>query len=356
MCKIDGNAFIVEITDVCNFSCPFCFNASQEFSVNASVNSMDKSFMNINDFITIVTLIKNNGYDRIILSGGEPLLHPDIISMLIHLDAHNFRTQLVTNGYLLNEEHICLFLEKDSLTLQIDLDGIDSDTHDAVRYKGSFEKNINTINLMSDKGYKNGVLRMTITKQNYLQVKDVFNYALEKKFTPNFSFVQNIGKASSVWESLALNIDNYEHVIKTLSELIKETPEMSPVMGNLKVINHCPLLNEPPLLKPSVDIMFNVKPCHLVRDPIGNLLEDDFNYIFTEGFSNTLKILKLKQEEYQKQHCNQCSVNFNCNGGCIELMAVSQEKPIECTRISNIIRNSLRCIASSGGKTWTNVV
>ena len=288
--KIFEEKFYFEITEFCNFHCPFCFNQNE--------NSF-KNSIRLEDFKTIVSIINSHGCKKILLTGGEPLTHKDIWPIVEFLDTLNFQVKILTNGYYLNDRWIDYFLKSPKHILQISMDGANKETHNFYRGKGSFEKNMEIINALFSSGYKNGILRMTITQLNYHQVTDFLKLALEKNFTPDLSFVQNSGIAKKYWEELKLSPEECLYVIKEIQDLKKEYPEKKLDFINLFPITNCRILDNPPVLKPVITANGDVLPCNMMRTVIGNLLVNDYEQIFNSGLSKTSK--KLNQLKSQKK-------------------------------------------------------
>lgn len=89
----------VEVTNVCNFSCSFCFKSFR-----------DKRFVSPEDFSA--TLVRIRPYtDYIYLHVlGEPLLHPQIELLLEIAHKQGFKVNLTTNGSLLRSKRKILEL------------------------------------------------------------------------------------------------------------------------------------------------------------------------------------------------------------------------------------------------------
>ena len=97
----------IEATNHCNASCVMCPHSSMKRPVG---------FMNTSKFISFLdelneerksfwmnTQSRNINLPKIVFAGlGDPLLHPDIIKMIEASSSRNFKTQLITNGALLN--------------------------------------------------------------------------------------------------------------------------------------------------------------------------------------------------------------------------------------------------------------
>ncbi len=87
----DGRLASVIFVGGCNFVCPFCHN----YRV-----ADDDSGLTALDWETIqVALIrKHNWIDGLVVSGGEPLLHPEVFSLCARVKSLGFKLKLDTNG------------------------------------------------------------------------------------------------------------------------------------------------------------------------------------------------------------------------------------------------------------------
>lgn len=90
------DSIFIDLTSRCNFSCRYCFNAD---SVNASALDLPISI--------IRKMLSDNDVSKIsnwILSGGEPLLYPDLDEALSLFKQNNIRPKIATNGTLLTSD------------------------------------------------------------------------------------------------------------------------------------------------------------------------------------------------------------------------------------------------------------
>jgi MoaA/NifB/PqqE/SkfB family radical SAM enzyme len=80
----------VYVTDQCNLDCSYC----TEYD-----NSVPHP--RLTDLKAWLRKIKELGCIRVGLQGGEPLLHPDIVSIVRYCKALDFNTSMSTNGFML---------------------------------------------------------------------------------------------------------------------------------------------------------------------------------------------------------------------------------------------------------------
>lgn len=81
------NEITFELTDYCKYDCNYC-------SSNSVDDISEATFL---DTTTILREIVENDYDRIILSGGEPLAHPNFYKILQACKRHADDVIVYTN-------------------------------------------------------------------------------------------------------------------------------------------------------------------------------------------------------------------------------------------------------------------
>jgi len=87
----DGKISSVIFLPLCNFSCPFCNNASLLSKIEL-LPALDPEA--IDEFLDK----RKSFIDGVVLTGGEPTLQPDLISYIKHLKSMKFLVKLDTNG------------------------------------------------------------------------------------------------------------------------------------------------------------------------------------------------------------------------------------------------------------------
>jgi len=93
----------LEITNRCNLSCSFCHRSGRA-----------KSFMRAEDFRAILGKIEGHTDHLALHVLGEPLLHPELDTLLVLCRERGFKVNLTTNGTLLSQ-HRDLLLSSTAL-------------------------------------------------------------------------------------------------------------------------------------------------------------------------------------------------------------------------------------------------
>lgn len=141
----------------CNLTCKHCYSISADKDFPGELTT-DQIYSTMDD-------LKRFRVPVLILSGGEPLLHPDIFDIAKRAKAMGFYVGLSSNGTLIDEKNIDRIAECDFNYVGVSLDGI-RETHDKFRrLDGAFEASMRGIRLCRDLGLKIGV-RFTMTQDN----------------------------------------------------------------------------------------------------------------------------------------------------------------------------------------------
>jgi len=141
----------------CNLTCKHCYTTSTDINFPNELSTPE--------IYAVMDDLKAFKVPVLILSGGEPLLHPDIFAISRRAKDMGFYVALSTNGTKISEHNIGEIADINYQYIGVSLDGI-KDTHDQFRrVKGSFDQALHGIHLCLEKGIKVG-LRFTLTQDN----------------------------------------------------------------------------------------------------------------------------------------------------------------------------------------------
>ncbi len=141
----------------CNLTCKHCYTTSADIDFPNELTTPE--------IYTVMDDLKAFNVPVLILSGGEPLLHPDIFAISHRAKDMGFYVALSSNGTKISPDNIDDIAAIDYQYIGVSLDGI-KDTHDQFRrVQGSFDDALRGIHLCLDKGIKVGI-RFTLTQDN----------------------------------------------------------------------------------------------------------------------------------------------------------------------------------------------
>jgi len=143
-------ALWVQVTGTyCNLRCVHCINASGPRDPWLAPMDADAVRGWVNEAAEL-------GVREIYFTGGEPFLHPEILSLLAHA-LERAPTTVLTNGTLIDEPMAGALAALAaragySLELRVSLDDPDRERNDAIRGRGAFERALRAIRRLEARG------------------------------------------------------------------------------------------------------------------------------------------------------------------------------------------------------------
>lgn len=166
------NKLRLAITNTCNLSCFYCHNEGQEIGCKAQfislqyVKEMCKWFRENKVYVESVNL-----------TGGEPLLHPELIAIIDEVASITDEIRINTNATLLTKQLIDTFVEHGVFALKIGIDSLYAEQSKPSIYHN--KTNLNHIVDMIKYANKHMrvVLNTVVTKFNYDKIDYMVEFA-----------------------------------------------------------------------------------------------------------------------------------------------------------------------------------
>jgi len=303
------------ITNLCNLRCQHCYQ--DDFSKK---NDLDwKGLEKVCDHL-LQTMEQWGKTACIHLTGGEPLLKPDLFPLLLHLDEHSMVDGLgiITNGLSIDREMVRRLSDFPKLRkIKISLDGGDAETNDSIRQKGAFDKVMQNLPLIQAAGRFEILFMLTVMKRNFRSLPSLLELCqgmgidglIIERFIP-------LGRGGEVRHEVLGKIEWKETVGMLVNLISTEEAEQSllPYQAfQIKFSGGEPeLLGAPCVIGvDGICIMpeGNVFPCRRFPVSIGNLLETSLSEIW--GKSEILE--RLRKKGNLKGKCRSCGI-IDCRG------------------------------------------
>jgi radical SAM protein with 4Fe4S-binding SPASM domain len=122
------NILAMSITRACNFKCVYCFNASEKRLPDELTGA---------EWCNVIDQARELGVFQVLVTGGEPTLHPDLSSILRKLKGSDIDFKLFTNGGNLSDD---LYEILSGARVQVSLDTADRRVHQQLTGVDTFEK------------------------------------------------------------------------------------------------------------------------------------------------------------------------------------------------------------------------
>lgn len=122
---------LMNITNKCNLACKHCY-----------LGKSGKTDIEVHTFENAVSQFESMGGLKLMISGGEPLMHSGFRELMEILPSYELRKVLLSNGTLIGKKEakkLSAYVDE----VQVSIDGIRS--HDLLRGKGTYEKAMRAI-------------------------------------------------------------------------------------------------------------------------------------------------------------------------------------------------------------------
>jgi 12,18-didecarboxysiroheme deacetylase len=319
------------ITKACNLKCVHCYAQAKPGPAPDELTTEEG--------LALIDDLAEFGAPVILFSGGEPLMRPDLTTLIKHAVSKGMRAVISTNGTLITEDKAEELKELGLSYVGISLDGLE-DVHDRFRgVKGAFNDAINGIRNCKKVGLKVG-LRFTINKRNASEIPAIFDL-LEREDVPRICFYHLVysGRGSALMDE-DLNHEETREVVNLIIDRTKQLHDKGRATEVLTVDNHADgpytylrMLGEGDIRADDVLELLQmnegnssgrgigcvswdgkVHPDQFWREhEFGNVRERKFSEIWTDASDEFLMKLKDKKENVTGR-CSQCKWLSVCGG------------------------------------------
>jgi MoaA/NifB/PqqE/SkfB family radical SAM enzyme len=272
------------VTTRCNLNCTYC----EDFG--ARRNGQAEPSLSLDDAFRVLRVIRS-GADRLILTGGEPLLYPDIVPLVTRArrDLGFRQLTLLTNGFLL-PEHEALLPAVDRLV--ISLDSVDPE-----HWSGIINAPLATAQAIFDN------VRAYARRQRELEYRMVINCVLTPETLPGAHRVLDFGVEHDLYVSFSPQaVGNWPHYDLLVSQGYKAFLEKlvflkrhgAPILGSLDylrtLLGFRPFSCYPtlvPRVMPNGDLVY---PCRPIEKAEGSHGGRPCNLLAVETWDQALEI------------------------------------------------------------------
>ncbi len=311
----------INLTERCNLNCAHCYMDAQR-RISAQNNELNHAELST----LFQTIAKRAPGTIIVLTGGEPLLRPDIDNLVKSGVKAELRVVIGTNGHLLNKDKI-VSLKKIGLSgVGISMDSVHADQHDSFRgVPGSFEKAVKAIKLCRPNDL-HVQIHFTVTQSNHKQIEPAVHMAKELGASIiNFFFLVCIGRGQSsmdlspmLYESCLNQIAGLQDHHKGIMIQSRCTPhfkrilyERNPESPYTRATGYdgggCPAARRYCRIDPQGE----VTPCPYMTLSAGNIRQKSF----WEIWDNATLFNSLRNPDFLLGRCGKCEYKLLC-GGC----------------------------------------
>lgn len=312
------------ITRSCNLQCAHCLlDCRPEIPPHAVPSGA--LYRIIRGFVRV-------GGEEILLTGGEPLLHPDWPAILSFAcrQPELKEVGLQTNATLLTEAHVARLRAFDcgKLTFQVSIEGATAQTNDRVRGTESFERIIAGLRLLAEAGLADRIrVAFTEMQHNMEELPLVLELVEQLKIGRLVSgTLVPGGRAASGNELLPPTPDQYTRLLRsytTDSRFASRYRERA----NISAIEWYRWRSEPSnhacscVATPFINADGRFYPCVMLLCEEYSVLgahDRSLEEMLLEGASLWAELPRInRQRRDELETCRHCPGKVHCNGGCM---------------------------------------
>lgn len=313
-----------ETTTKCNLKCVHC-RSYADASGFAALDT-EKS-------MRLMDAVAEFAKPVFVLTGGEPMLRPDIYELAKYGAGLGFKMAMATNGTLVSDETCGKIKEAGIKIMSLSLDGPDAKTHDAFRrQKGSFDATIKA----AEKFRKSSIeflVNSSFTKMNQPHIEDTYKLAKKTGAKAWYMFlVVPMGRGKGLLNEL-ISVKDYERILKwhyrmEISEndmmvrptcapsyyrIFAEEQKKAGKKAKRRNLSYSPGGGKGCVAAQSIAYISaagDVYPCSYFTEAAGNILKQKLSKIWDSGLFKSFR----DYSDYTSR-CGPCDYRNTC-GGC----------------------------------------
>lgn len=315
----------------CNLACKHCW-------VNSSPRVDTSGDLKTDTMLEAVHNLKRLHPAGVILTGGEPLFHPDITLILQALIQQEINTFVETNAMLITDEvlHLAQAGIERGITIHyaVSLDGGTMESHDWLRGRGSFDRTILGLRRLRQASIPADI-QCVVNRRNWDTLPDLVELAQELEVTYlKFVLASPVGRANQFLDDLVIPFDEVPAALSLIDRairayngtvLLKVPPAMIPPALQLRFRGHmnargCSVQNVTSCSFPLLGVLpdGSVTICAATRENneayFGNIKNISLDDVWRA------QNLDHRRERYLKAEltgiCADCVFKLECRGAC----------------------------------------
>ncbi len=313
-----------EITRNCNLACMHCRASSTKGPYDGEIDTPGA--------LRLLDQIAEIGNPIVILTGGEPLLRPDIFNVASYGTDKGLRMVMATNGTLITKAFAKQMADSGIKRISVSLDGATDESHDSFRgVVDAFSESLRGIELAKDAGIEFQI-NTTITKVNLDQISKIQELGIKIGAVAHHIFLLvPTGRGKYIIDQ-EINADEYETILNWFYDQREKTslqlkatcaPQYYRILRQRAKEEGKPVTFKTHGLDAVtrgclggtgfcfVSHRGIVQPCGFLHLDCGDITKTSF----TDIWNNSKTFLSLRNYDNLKGKCGKCEFRKVC-GGC----------------------------------------
>ncbi|MCD4812921.1 radical SAM protein [bacterium] len=316
----------LELTRACNLVCKYCYASSGQ-SLSGELTYAE--------LIKVVAEAEELGARRIvILGGGEPLIYPQLRTLIAHIRNTGLGVDLFTNGTLLNRDW-AEFLFSMQVAVNVKYNSFAPATQDYLAGRpGTYAAIQEALSHLHQAGYPDKEhplgIETIICAQNVDEIPEIWQWARNHQYIPYIEMMTPQGRLRD-FPNLNVPLERVQQVFLEVQKMDKEQFghewPITPALLGETCQRH--------LYSCTVDSLGNISPCPGVDIKVGNVREQSLGTIL----KNSPVISDLRNiRETIKGECKTCehhAICYGCRGAAYQLTGDYLATDSLCWKVTN---------------------
>jgi radical SAM protein with 4Fe4S-binding SPASM domain len=284
----------------CDNACAHCYNETPRAGGSLSTE----------DFKRVIAKVWGLGIPHVCFTGGEPTQHPDLVELVEYAEELGVITGLLTNGRRLKDADYMNALADAGLDhVQITIHSSVPETHDKmVGVPGAFDETVAGIrNAVAGPVYL--LTNTTLTTENAEDVEELVAF-LTTLGVENVAANGLINSGSARDVEIGIPESALGPILSRFTAACAAN-DMRFIWYTAAKYNMC--------VEPNGDVI----PCQSYYQPLGNILEDDWEKIYNHELAR-----EIRGRDYAPARCRECPDLEICGAGCP--LSVKDERVFCC--------------------------
>ena len=316
----DTHDFFIQwhLTERCNLRCLHCYQEDRppaELPLESIKKVIDEAADMIWDWEEAYKVKLAMSYN---ISGGEPLLRPDLFEILEEISWKGADIYILSNGTLIDKDAAAKLAKTGVKGVQISIEGTE-EIHDKIRGQGSFTASIKGVKALLDAGLT-VTLNATLSTVNAEYFPDILDLSKSLGVQKlGFSRLVPYGRGAAMLDKM-IAVDEvkklYENIFSSDASPVRivtgdpvasqlSMNEVHEDMGDTAIGGCAAGVSGLTILADGT-----ITPCRRLNIPIGNVLEDSLREVWA-----TSPVLEaLRDRKRYESKCGNCKRWANCRG------------------------------------------
>ncbi|QPJ62934.1 MAG: radical SAM protein [Candidatus Nitronauta litoralis] len=306
------------LTKRCNLNCDHCY---LDADFRGGFKSDELSTEECYRVIDQIAQVNPNAF--LILTGGEPLLRPDIYDIVRYAADRKFMVVLGTNGTMINHDNAKKIKEAGAHGVGISIDSMEPGKHNQFRgVDRAWEQSMAAFDILNEVGV-DFLIQMSVSDMNYKEIPAVVEFSERIGAVAfNLYFLVCTGRGQG---NTDISNEAYEEALKLLYQ--EQMKYKGRLMINSKCAPQykrvvyendpesvyqrtysggCPAGTHYSRISPEGDLT----PCPFIAESVGNLKTDTFDNLWY----NAPLMKQLRDRSNLEDRCGTCEFSAMCSG------------------------------------------